>query len=733
MATSLCLRRYNIATHIDVYRIGQPFHTGSSLITPADDLFEEIQECPYFSIVEDHENLLLNRTLSDEDALIGFGQHVGGINKRGRRLDLFCGQAIPHNPTNWRSNGNYPFFIHVSHGKLTGFFFDYPSHIEADLGHSTGDQMSFRVSKPRLDLYVYTGSSYRELCKAHTQTTGRSFLPPLFAFGYHQCRYSYETEAEVRAVRDGFRENNIPLDAIYMDIDYMDHYKVFTVNRDRFPDLPKLINAMKHDGIELVPIIDPGVKVESGYDVYEQGLHDNHFCTDESGKPFTGAVWPGLTHFPDFMQAHTRSWWGEHYTRFTELGIRGFWNDMNEPEIFYCPDELDAVKERLKTVDYEAFEDRDAIDFLQSLSSWWQKESYYDRFYHTVEGTRVPHRDVHNLYGMMMMRSVREALTEAHPNERFLLLSRASTCGSHRYGGIWTGDNHSWWEHLRTNIQMVICLGMAGQLYTGADIGGHCDEPSAELLVRWTQLGLFFPLFRNHTVKESAPQEPYAFPEREQTIMREAIRLRYALLPYLYGEFMKARQEGSPLIQPLFFISEDPACLAIEDQFMVANQLMVAPVITPATRHRQVYLPDQRWLHISGTRWDQLSATVYPSGAHVIEAPLDVVPMFLRENGLLLMTAPCQSTASYSPEVLHGIAYVRDALSYVYYEDDGVSDLCDHGHSARVSITISRQDNGYEVSASYTEQGGYQLKARELALKIYDFEGNLVEQTVVLQ
>lgn len=726
------LRKVQLSDNICVYRFGNPLVTGCSIMVPGETSFVRTEILPVFDWKEDNENLLLSAELGDDDALFGFGQHVGGINKRGRRLDLFCGQSLPHNPTNRRSNGNYPFFIYRANDKLTGFFFDFPSHIAADLGFEESDRMEFRVAHPDIDIYVYEGDHYNDICRSHVEITGRTFLPPLWAFGFHQCRYSYETEAEVRNVAEGFRSSGIPVDAIYMDIDYMDHYKVFSVNTERFPDLKGLISDMKADGVELVPIIDPGVKVEAGYEVYEEGIKENYFCTDAEGDPFTGAVWPGLTHFPDFLKPEVRKWWGDLYKVFTDQGIRGFWNDMNEPEIFYRPEELDALKEKVAEMDYTAFEDRGAIDFLESLSAWWQKDSYYDAFFQSLNGEKVLHRRVHNLYGMMMTRSVCEAFKDRHPHERFLLLSRASTAGSQRYGGVWTGDNHSWWEHLRLNIQMVISLGMAGQLYCGADIGGHCDEPDPELVIRWTQLGIFFPLFRNHTVKNSRAQEPYAFAESNRDILRNAIRLRYALLPYLYTEFMNSRKSGAPFLTPLFFHFKEACCDSLEDQFMVGNGLMAAPMLSPGSRHRQVYLPDGPWLHLAMREWNDFDVTLYPPGAHMVQNPLDTISLFLRENHLVLLTEPVKSTAEYNPQALHVIAFVTSKCAYRYYEDDGLSNNCDRGQYGEIIISAALEDGKPVGQVNIQEHGDYSLKVEKIVLELYGPAGDRVTQTISL-
>ena len=447
--------------------------------------------------------------LADEDMVFGLGEANRGINKRGFLYISDCADDPNHVESKTSLYAAHNFII-ISGKTHVGFFFDYPGTLRFDIGYTTSDTMT--VSCENADLYVYmiTGDSDLDIVKQFRGIIGRSYIAPKFAFGYGQSRWGYKTEDDFRTVVKKYRENHVPLDMVYMDIDYMQDYKDFTVNEERFPDFEGFVQDMKKEKIHLVPIIDAGVKVEEGYDIYEEGCEKGYFCRREDGSYFEATVWPGWTHFPDVLNADARKWFGDKYDVLVSKGIDAFWNDMNEPSIFYSQEGLADFKETAKKY---VEGDPEVPHYMVGgkLQALANNHEDYKRFYHNVNGEQVRHDKVHNLFGYNMTRSAGEAFERISPDKRILMFSRSSYIGMHRYGGIWTGDNCSWWSHILLNLKMMPSLNMCGFLYTGADLGGFGANTTRDLLLRWLALGVFTPLMRNHAALGTREQEPYQF------------------------------------------------------------------------------------------------------------------------------------------------------------------------------------------------------------------------------
>ena len=447
--------------------------------------------------------------LADDDMVFGLGEANRGINKRGFLYISDCADDPNHVESKTSLYAAHNFII-ISGKTHVGFFFDYPGTLRFDIGYTTSDTMT--VSCENADLYVYmiTGDSDLDIVKQFRGIIGRSYIAPKFAFGYGQSRWGYKTEDDFRTVVKKYRENHVPLDMVYMDIDYMQDYKDFTVNEERFPDFEGFVQDMKKEKIHLVPIIDAGVKVEEGYDIYEEGCEKGYFCRREDGSYFEATVWPGWTHFPDVLNADARKWFGDKYDVLVSKGIDAFWNDMNEPSIFYSQEGLADFKETAKKY---VEGDPEVPHYMvgEKLQALANNHEDYKRFYHNVNGEQVRHDKVHNLFGYNMTRSAGEAFERISPDKRILMFSRSSYIGMHRYGGIWTGDNCSWWSHILLNLKMMPSLNMCGFLYTGADLGGFGANTTRDLLLRWLALGVFTPLMRNHAALGTREQEPYQF------------------------------------------------------------------------------------------------------------------------------------------------------------------------------------------------------------------------------
>ena len=467
---------------------------------------------------------------------------------------------------------------------------------------------------------------------------------------------------------DGYRKNHIPLDMVYMDIDYMEDFKDFTLNKENFGDFPEFVQQMKEKHVRLVPIIDAGVKVEEGYNIYEEGVKNRYFCQREDGSDFVAAVWPGETHFPDVLNKEARKWFGDQYRFLTDQGIEGFWNDMNEPSIFYSQEGMEQVKEEMRKFLECETRQGPLWDVQNALKNLANSHEDYARFYHQVDGKRVRHDKVHNLFGFNMTRAAGEAVERIEPEKRFLMFSRSSYIGMHRYGGIWTGDNRSWWSHILLNLKMMPSLNMCGFLYTGADLGGFGDDVTRDLLLRWLALGVFTPLMRNHAAIGTREQECYQFENPED--FRHVIGVRYRLLPYLYSEYMKAALGDDMYFKPLAFVyPEDKMALQVEDQLMLGNEIMIAPVYTQNVKGRYVYLPEEMKF-VKFLPDGSLQEEILSKGHHYVEVALNEVPLFIRSGKCIPIVELAESVDQLDTDKMKIIGYKN--TEYLLYEDDGV-------------------------------------------------------------
>ncbi len=619
------------------------------------------------------EGFVFTYQMAENDIVYGLGEANRGINKRG-----YCyisnNTDIPEHTEDQRSLYGAHNFLVVSGEQTFGLFVDYPARLTFDIGYTRMDTLTIRCEEANLYLYLIEGESAYEIVRAFRKLIGRSYIPPKFAFGYGQSRWGYVTKEDFYKVAEGYRKNHIPMDMIYMDIDYMQDYKDFTLNKKNFQDFPEFVQKMKEQNLRLVPIIDAGVKVEKGYEVYEEGVKNGYFCKREDGSDFVAAVWPGDTHFPDMLNEDARRWFGEKYRILTEQGIEAFWNDMNEPAIFYTPEGVkkaqEVVKEFLQDTEGETsiFEVRDAIMNLAN-----NKEDYQS-FYHQVNGKRVRHDKVHNLFGYYMTRAAGEAFERIAPEKRFLMFSRSSYIGMHRYGGIWTGDNKAWWSHLLLNIKMMPSLNMCGFLYTGADLGGFGADTTRDLLLRWLALGVFTPLMRNHAALGTREQECYQFENIAD--FRHIIEVRYRLIPYLYSEYMKAALDDDLYFKPLAFTyPKDSMALQVEDQLMLGNEIMIAPIYTQNAKGRYVYLPEEmkfvKFLS-DGTLYEQ----TLPAGHHYVEIALNEVPLFIRQNKCIPLAPSAEHVEAIDTKNLTLIGYQN--AEYTLYEDDGIHKTYDN-------------------------------------------------------
>lgn len=597
--------------------------------------------------------------LFDGDKIFGLGETMRGINKRGYAFDSFNTDQPNQTETTQSLYGSHNFII-VFGKKTFGLFVDYPGRVKFDLGFSKSSELCVQTERAAADLYFFVpqkkSGSLKEIAREFRELTGKSYVPPKWAFGFCQSRWGYKSAADIEKVWKTYRKLGIPLDSICMDIDYMKDYKDFTVDAKKFPDFKNFSARLKKDGVRLVPIIDAGVKKQKGYKIYEEMLAKNFDCKNKSGKTFEAGVWPGDSVFADFLNPDARAWFGAQYKALLDLGIEGFWNDMNEPALFYTKENLKTVFARLEKFKTRPLDVTGLFEFTGTANSVLNNADDYKRFFHKVSAKRagafaatkpdkdknvlVCHKDVHNLYGYNMTRGAAEFF-ETQEGARPLLYSRSSYIGAHRYGGVWTGDNHSYWGDILLSLQQVVSLNLAGFLYTGSDIGGFNGNTSRDLLLRWTAFALFTPLFRNHSAFGTREQEYYQF--EKPAAFKSMVELRYALVPYLYSEFLKAAKGDGLFARALAFDFEgDERARSVHDQMLVGNEIMVAPVYVQNAIGRHVYLPEPmtmvEWKGGKVAAQKKLS-----KGDHFVEVPLESVVFFVRNKKKvpLAAAAPC--------------------------------------------------------------------------------------------
>ena len=615
-------------------------------------------------------------TLSEQAAVYGLGEMPRGINKRGWHYITNNTDESRHSEDKLSFYGAHNFLLVRDGSTCFGLFVDFPGKVYYDIGYTRHDLFSFHTETPDYDLYLLSGGNENAICKEFRTLIGRSYIPPRWAFGLAQSRWGYKTEEDVREVARQYKEHDLPLDMICMDIEYMQDYADFTVNKERFPDLAKLSADLKAQGIRLVPIIDAGVRVDPNDSTCTEGLEKGYFCKKADGTPFVAAVWPGKAYFADFLRPEVREWFGHKYKALTDCGIEGFWNDMNEPSLFYSPERLRAFLN-----DMAALREKDNIEqeeffprVVGGAMGLMNSPADYASFYHEVDGQKVRHDQVHNLYGGSMTRAAGEAFADLRPGQRTLLYSRSSFIGSHRYGGIWLGDNNSSWAQLLANIQMMPSVQMCGFLYSGADLCGFSSDTTPDLALRWLEFGLLTPLMRNHSAVGTRMQEYYRFPEVLPAV-RNMIRLRYALLPYLYSEFMKAALENTSYFRPLAFdYPDDPDAREVEDQLLLGEGLMAAPVYVQNAHGRHVYLPEpMKLLRLRAV--DDYDEEILPAGHHYIRCALDEVLLFLRPGHIVPVAQPANSTSELDDASLTLWSFLPDGESAEYrmYRDDGVT------------------------------------------------------------
>ncbi len=628
------------------------------------------------------------KTLRPDEHVYGLGEKNGRLSKRGPHMNggtyvMWTTDAYDYADDTDPLYVSIPFYLVVQKGRAHGVFLDNTFRSVFDIGHESTDRLSFGAEDGELDYYLIYGPAPKRVIERYTALTGRMPLPPRWSLGFNQCRYSYYPESRVRFIADNFRERKIPADVLWLDIHYLDGYNPFTWDKERFPDPKKMIADLRRQGFQVVTIVDPHPKKQPGWWVYDTGLRADAFVKKRDGSIYEAPVWPsnaeknpGMSVFPDFSKPAGRDWWGGLFKFYTDDGVAGIWNDMNEPAVFVDP---------FHTMDNDARFDN--------------------------EGQPSDARELHNVYGLLNTRATYEGLLKLKPRERPFVLTRATFAGGQRYAAAWPGDNSSDWSQLRASLPVLLGMGLSGLSFVGSDIGGFAKAPTAELVTRWMQVGVFHPFMRMHTEVGSPDQEPWSYGQRHEAVNRRAIELRYELLPHVYDAMHDASQTGVPPLRPLMLeFPEDARAATIHDQFLFGPDLLVAPVLREEAQSRSVYLPAGDW-------YDFWTGRRVPAGQLAVAVTLESLPIFVRGGAFVFRQPVVQHTGEMPGQPLIVDVYAAAASEAAFYEDDGESRDYLEGAFLKRRFAQKRAGGAVTIAVGAAE-GSWRPKQRELRLRL---------------
>ena len=538
----------------------------------------------------------MSKSSKDGECFYGLGDKATQLNLKGKRLENFATDQYAFQKDQEPLYKVVPFYIGLQNKKSYGIFFDNTFRTYFDFCHERRNVTSFWAEGGEMNYYFIYGPEMQDVVTTYTHLTGKPELPPLWALGYHQCKWSYYPESNLKEVAAKFRELKIPCDALYLDIDYMEGFRCFTWNKEYFPDPKRMVAELAEDGFKTVVIIDPGIKIDKEYSIYKEALEKDFFCKRADGPYMKGKVWPGECNFPDYTNPAVREWWAGLFKELiSEIGVKGVWNDMNEPAVMEVPNKTFPMDVR-----------------------------------HDYDGNPCSHRKAHNIYGTQMARATYHGVKRfAYPKRPFVI-TRSAYAGAQRYTSSWTGDNVATWEHLWiANIQ-VQRMSISGMGFTGSDIGGFAEQPSGELYARWIQLGVFHPFCRTHSSGDHGDQEPWAFDDEVIDITRKFVNLRYQLLPYLYTMFWQYIEEGIPMLKPLvYYDQEDIQTHYRNDEFVFGIQILVCPILEPNSVGRRMYIPRGLWYNY----WTNEEVK---GGKEIwVDTKFDQIPIFVKAGAII--------------------------------------------------------------------------------------------------
>ncbi|MEG3990209.1 glycoside hydrolase family 31 protein [Microcoleus sp. S28C3] len=624
------------------------------------------------------------KQIEADEHFYGFGEPTGLLDQLSKVRTNWTSDAIDFGILTDSMYHAIPFFMALRPGVGYGVFFNTTFWSRFDIGAEQPGVWRMETQASELDYYIIYGPEPAKILDTYTQLTGRMPMPPRWSLGYHQCRWSYESQDIIRKLASEFRQRQIPCDVIHFDIDYMNGYRIFTWSPKRFANPKELVDDLKQNGFKVVPISEPGVKYdpEADYQVFDEGLKNDYFIRKTNGQLFHGYVWPDKAVFPDFMRPEVRDWWGNLQKSLTEIGVAGIWNDMNEPAL-----------------DDRPFGDPgNKITFPLDAPQGPADE-------------KTNHAETHNLYGLMMAQASYQGMEKSRPGERAFFLTRAGYAGIQRWSAVWTGDNQSLWEHMEMSIPMLCNLGLSGVAFVGTDIGGFAGNATAELFARWMQLGMLYPFMRGHSALTTAQHEPWAFGDQVEKICREYIELRYQLLPYTYTLFWEAATTGAPILRPLLYhFPNDPKTFTIADQIMLGPSLLAAPIYRPGVEHRAVYLPEGRW-------YDWWSDEVFEGPIAILaHAPLERMPLYVRAGSIIPM-APVMQYVDERPLDALTLRIWRGTGQFTLYEDDGHT--FDYKTGAFCTTTYQVRSEGQQIIVEIgSREGSFLPAGRETIVEL---------------
>ncbi len=659
------------------------------------------------------------KTMAPAEHFFGLGDKVGPLDRRNQAFTDWNTDYFGWQESSDPIYKSVPFFLSWNEGRVLGVLFDNTWRASFDFGKEFADSYSFGAPNGPLDYYLIYGPTPKQVVEGYAWLTGPTPLPPLWSLGYQQSRYSYYPEARVRAIADRLRSDKIPADAIYLDIDYQQNNRPFTVNRERFPAFEQMIKDLAAQQFHIVLITDLHIAKlpNASYSPYDTGMAGDHFVKNPDGSVYVGKVWPGDSVFPDFTQQKTRAWWGSLYKDFVADGIAGFWNDMNEPAIFEVPSKTmpDDIQHR---IDEPGFKSRTAT-----------------------------HLEIHNIFGMENSRATYEGLLKIQPNVRPFVLTRASYAGGQRYAATWTGDNSSTWNHLRLTTPMLENLGLSGFALSGADVGGFAGSPQPDLLTKWLEVGAFQPIDRDHTSAGTNDQEPWVNGPEQEAIRRHYIEERYKLLPYLYTTAEETSRTGLPIVRPLFLefpgATSDlhPIDLDAPSEFLFGPDILVAPPPYPdEVDSYEVQLPPGVWYNYwTGERIDRSQAVqskdmeqktgvlgVVPVFKPLIVQPtLAILPVYVKGGAIVPLEPLTQSTMETASGPLTLRVYVGKDCKGTLYQDDGSSYDFKQGKFLRMESNCKVEGNSLHVQVG-SHQGSYKAWWSQITIEVYGWTASEV-------
>jgi alpha-glucosidase len=599
-----------------------------------------------------------SKKIQEGEVFYGLGDKPCELQLRGKRFENYGTDAYAYGADTDPLYKNIPFYYGLHHGKSYGIFFDNTFRTLFDFGNERPDVSSFWARGGEMCYYFIYGPKMLEVAEEFANLTGKPELPPMWALGYHQCRWSYFPDSKVKDVAMEFRKRGIPCDVMYLDIDYMEGFRCFTFSKEYFPDPKGLTKQLEDAGFKTVVIIDPGIKVDPEYSIYTDGLKNDVFCRRQDGALMEGDVWPGKCVFPDFTNPRVRDWWSDLFGVLIENGVAGVWNDMNEPAVF----EIGTFPEDVR---------------------------------HDYDGESVSHRKAHNVYGHLMAKATYQGLKKHMMPKRPFVITRSAYAGIQKWSSVWTGDNTATWEHLWIASQQCQRLSISGVSFAGSDVGGFIGEPDGELYTRWVQMAAFHPFMRTHSASNETgfDQEPWSFGPFYEAICKRFIQMRYRLLPYLYTTFWQNYRYGTPMLRPLVFVDqENPDTYGRNEEFMIGDHLLIAPVSSPGEKTKRVYLPSGGWYY----HWND---SYHKGGQEVtVAAPIQHIPFFIREGAIIPTWPQMQFVGEKKIKEITLHVFYKDGKEESFlYLDDGENMGYKNSHYRIIRFEVKGSKNDFQI------------------------------------